>query len=91
MRIEIRGNILIVTYKDSTSSGIVEYKSCCKPNRTVLTRSSIAGFTANCGDETIKIILTGAEPIWLYFADSPIGDMRFDEAVHILEQFIVAA
>lgn len=88
MRIEIRGSLLVITYKDSFSSDTSIINQCCKPNRTVLARRAILGYTADCADETIKLILDGAEPIWLYFADSPVGDMRFDAAVAMIEEFL---
>ena len=88
MRLETRGNLLIITYKDYVSSDVVHAIQCCKPNRTVILRRAIIGFTANCEDESIKIILDAAEPIWLYFADSPVGDMRFEAAAALIEGFI---
>jgi hypothetical protein len=89
MRIEVKGNLLIITYKAAASA--TEYRNaCCKPNRQVLTRQAILGYSASCEDETIKIILTAAEPIWLYFADTPVGDIRFEEAMHIIENFIAS-
>ena len=63
-----------ITCDDKTIHITFHKKGCCYPNKIILRKSAIIGLQTNNEDESIKIILEGAEAIWLYFADSSIGD-----------------
>ena len=81
MKIHIEGNLLVITFG---------HKNKCYNDKIVLRRAAIAGFSTNYGDETLKIILEGAEPIWLYFADSSAGDDALEAATAKLQAFLSA-
>lgn len=55
-------------------------KGCCYANKIILRKSTILGLQTNYEDESLKIILEGAEPIWLYFADSSLGEDTLETA-----------
>lgn len=55
-------------------------KGCCYINKIILRKSAIIGLQTDFENESIKIILQGAEPIWLYFADSSLGEETMEAA-----------
>jgi hypothetical protein len=69
-----------ITCDEKTIQFIFIKKGCCYANKIILRKSKIIGLQTNHEDESIKIILEGAEPIWLYFADSSVGDETLEAA-----------
>jgi hypothetical protein len=83
MKIHISGKLLIISRHSKTSS--------CFQSKIVLTKKGIIGFQTDYEDQTMKIILDGAEPVWLYFQDSSVSDDALEAATAKLETFLADA
>ena len=65
-------------------------KGCCYANKIILRKSAIIGLQTNYEDESLKIILQGAEPIWLYFADSSAGEDTLEAATAKINSYLLS-
>lgn len=79
--ITIEGNLLIISSKPSNKFG-------CNPDTIIIKKDALGAIQTNYEDESIQLILLGAQPIWLYFADSSVGEDSMTLAISKIRMFM---
>ena len=79
--ITIEGNLLVISSKANNKFG-------CNPDTIIIKKDALGAIQTNYEDESIQLILIGAPAIWLYFADSSVGEDNMALAISKIRMFM---
>ena len=79
--ITIEGNLLVISSKPSNKFG-------CNPDTIIIKKDALGAMQTNYEDQSIQLILLGAPAIWLYFADSSVGEDNMTYAITKIRMFM---